>query len=94
MNDQLAPALLDEQALPEILSSLENSHFHQQPARTLNYFSDVRESLLSRHVADVERECLSARVCCHEAKHRKSAWLKRSCFLTTSAGMATVIHKA
>lgn len=58
MNGLLTPALLDEQALPQILSSLENSHFHQLPARDLNYFLDVRESLLRRHVADVECECL------------------------------------
>ena len=38
--------------------SLERSHFHQEPARDLSFFLEVRESLSRRQVADAERECL------------------------------------
>jgi putative two-component system response regulator len=58
MNDLLMPAALAEQPLPQVLSYLEKSFFHQQPARDLHFFLDVRESLIRRHVLDAERECL------------------------------------
>ena len=58
MNDQLISGLLDQQPLPQVLLSLERSHFHQEPARDLSFFLEVRESLIRREIADGERECL------------------------------------
>ncbi|MEO8384049.1 MAG: HD domain-containing phosphohydrolase [Betaproteobacteria bacterium] len=58
MNDQLITELLDEQPLPHVLMSLERSHFHQEPAREIGFYLEVRESLIRRHVVDGERECL------------------------------------
>ncbi len=58
MNAQLISKLLDEQPLPQVLLSLERSHFHQDPARELSFYLEAREFLIHRRIADDERECL------------------------------------